>query len=742
VKGTAIPSSSPSASLEPTPSNPGSSIGNPSGRLPSATLSDVVGHDPSQGTIGKMWTIIWLTKGHPPAIPSSSSTSDAQAPAGLSTGAKVVLILGIAAITAVVIAGLLYRHRRRKRRAALFGTKWAQQGSRQDGEYGRGEKGGRGLLSEVQDGIPQEPEKSQPNRLDFGSIGLGLASVRDKLGRRPSNDPYTVLRDEAPSDSPKRQPTRRVGTGIRLVGPRPPPSSRKALDINSDQRDPMHPIIGMSQPGRTHMLQDEDSRSFAHRKEPEDWTVSRAANRSRWTSASSILGDEEGEDDPFGDHANHALVPPIRGGPVPTPRDSGSDLDPFDDYNRRSSTLFSTYDDLLSPPLDGRSDGHSLPRSQNSGNTLASWDAEEGTVHHAQLLSHTSAAVIIPARSGSTNIKRSESFFKRMTQGGITSLLNRQQSQRSAERRPDIRDPKPAPPLWPMDSQDTALSPFEPQERSFPPSAFNSGLEPLQAPRSARLKGPSLSSLQSAKSMRDMIIVQREPTSTTEGEFVEIALSSEEPGSSGIGYELGQDTADTASVNSELDAGVPQKTTIFQDGIQPSGSTPTPQRASVLIEVGVLQTPARPLSMPPSPAESFPISLGQDGSRHVSTPPKLRPIPQKEVVTSTSLNVSPLATPGKDTSEPPSGSPVPSPLLSHRRPVRDVVNSINKRGSGIPLVPPSPSKVKASSGVSTGSSVSAKSTKRPATMYEAVKREPLVVANPDKRGELNRSNSD
>jgi hypothetical protein len=245
--------------------------------------------------------------------------------------------------------------------------------------------------------------------------------------------------------------------------------------------------------------------------------------------------------------------------------------------------------------------------------------------------------------------------------------------------------------------------------------------------------------------MRDMVIVQREPTSSSEEEGV-IDLASaetslEEPGTSSghlrHGLTAASDSLSTVYAHarhgqtaiSEISALSPNLATDIDESVVFNGAdfAPTPD-----------------LSLAPI-ITSVPTTSPDATPRKASTPVKLKPVPQ----VTPPRPISPLVaftTPSRP-AEPPSGSPVPSPLVSHRRPVKDFVNSINKRGGGLPLAFASPASAYSPATTAPPSPLSRRGTvqdgdrKRPMTMYEAVKRERLLVANPDKRKEMNRTNS-
>lgn len=698
--------------------------------------------------VSRAQSIPLLTSGQQSDVSASASGSTPASPGNaagsiLTTPAKIALILGIVAIVGIAVGGLLYRYRRKKRKAAgIVAALWNGKGGGGDRPYGSREKGGEGLMEESREGPSETVEKSPIIGLGMGVIGASLASISSKLGPRRNQDPYAVLHDEGDVGGPIRRSTRREGNGIRLVGPRPSPSSKYAPVRLGAALGRVRSPLDAVQESRINMLHDEDSRRFFDDGQSPDWIITSPVDKGRWSSARSILGHHQDDSDPFDDDEGDDLSPPIRGGPVPTPHASQSDLDPFEDYNRRSSTFLSTFDDLLSPPVAHYSDGGSLPRSQRSGTSGDLSDMEEGSVHHAHFASQTPASLVSPIEAAYVPIKRSESFFKRMTQGGITSLLSRQQSQKGTVRVLDIRDPTPAPELWPIESRDELTSPVS-AGPSYPPSSFKDGLAPI----TVHGRGPSLSSIQSAKSMRDMVIVQREATSSSEEEgIIETASSpgSDMPETTGASLTL-SDSQSTIYAHARhgqtaVSDSSPSITTSPFLGGQTPGSivfngadfAPTPDlslHAPGEVNSGNFADSDKTPTKNSLPSTSRAVSIDS-----TTTPPK-------------SISTASQRTTARP-SAPPSGSPVPSPLLSHRRPVRDFVNSINKRGGGLPLAFASPSSAYSPATTAPPSPLSRRDTerdkdgrKRPMTMYEAVKRERLLVANPDKRKEMHRTNS-
>ncbi|KAK4684239.1 hypothetical protein P7C73_g5954, partial [Tremellales sp. Uapishka_1] len=656
----------------------------------SASVKEVVTTDKSGNTVTET-----AISGSIGSAPSSTTTSDPNAPseAGdhshlLPRAAMLGLIIGLVVLAALVICGVIYRNRQRKRRLALLATSDGYGGLGGGGKrpYGDREKAGEGLLAASADHEPVESPTSpawhgdgsglptaQPSGigLGMGVIGASLASIGRELQSRNIADKYAVLDNEkatpslasAPSRrSLLRKSTRRVGEGIRLVrGPRPTSQMTPPLDSRID------------------MLRDEDSRKFRASATNEDWVAPDDESERHWKSAGSLLGSEaeaEAEADPFMDR-DVLTLPPIHGGPVPTPRASVSYLDPFEDFGRQSggrspgSEADLDLDALLPPPPKR----YSAVSSRSRQSTLNS-DAEEGIIHHAQLGTMISPSTEEP-HTQYLPIRRSESFLHRMT-GGLLGAHGDRSSTSSSRRNLDVVDPNPLPGLWPMVSRDE-MQTVQEASGSYPPTSFKATTTVTASTATTtltHLKGPSLSSMTSARSMRDMVIIQREQTDVSE---ISTEIRETSP-------EL-DESRDVQTENADGTGG---------------GRHTRYGRGATFVTQGT-ETPG---------------SIVFNGADFATPPafPTPTPAPQPQ----------------------PSPSTLLDPLLSHRRPVRDVVESINKRGAGTPVPLNLFSPVSAYSPISPSSTGEA-SERRPKTMYEVAKRSPLKVANPDwrKRGSGN-----
>lgn len=249
-------------------------------------------------------------------------------------------------------------------------------------------------------------------------------------------------------------------------------------------------------------------------------------------------------------------------------------------------------------------------------------------------------------------IKRSDTFLRRLTGGSFATLLG---NRRGSMREVDIRDPAQPPALWPLDGfsdpfGDTAElvlnDPRDTSVSSRPPVAFK-GLEDF----SRTPQGRSVSSLASTKTMRDMVVVQRERLDGTTDTEWDDALAAEQ-----------------------------------QCTLSPGTSRPHTPLAARHKTPEMTETPSS-------------CTTSDFGAR----------------------SVTPAAIAAANTDA------KPSPVLPQkRRPVREVVDSINRRsGPGTPLCVLSPSSI------TTAQNTPSPSRKKPQTIYEAVRKSALIITNPD-----------
>ena len=605
--------------------------------------------------------------------PLGTANPEGDGLSNLSTAGKVGILVGIFALTSLVsLLLILCRSSQRRRQAKANFAAW---------------KSGRDVEGIITEKEPGSPSKQIAYSRKSPLVGLAAATFRRLSDLYSSReDPYALLGDVTLA----RQPTRREGQGIRLL-------SRKATSRSEG--------AGRSKSGgneslRINMLQDEDTRRFTPIKEEEDWVMS--PNESKWRRAGSLLREDSAGDDsdPFED----IDPPPFRGGPVPTPHRSSAQLDPFGDNadsdraNGDPIGLRDGSEDRLAPPQADKR-WSSLSAFSTAGSRLSAnaSDAESAIVQQAQQGSRRSVAYVndksdaavlqlSPHTSGVLSpqtdiassyrpIKRSESFFQRMT--GLTSSLS---LLRRATRSPnldlslhygDFRDPTPPPTLWPIASRESGMN---------PPAA---GV------------GPSLTSLASARSMRDAIVMQRDPTFGSDAE------------SEGVIGSIDRSRGPTACSDPD-EASSPD--------IEPSARNRGETPGSAVVDGGAFH-PVMPRSAFPSLDNPFTDS---------STSPQ----PYDTLSSTTSPIASTPDRSAADTTPKASPSSVTS-MVSHRRPVRDVVRSINRRSAGnIGLFSPT-SAYSVESGLSSSKSGSGGTPESATVRYEAFRRGRLSVTNPD-----------
>ncbi|WWC70700.1 uncharacterized protein I206_104651 [Kwoniella pini CBS 10737] len=688
---------------------------------------------------------------HPSSTSASVSGTPTPTDAGahshaLTTPIKVGLILGSLALVGILFALCCWRYRSRRTAVPSNLAAWPSSGPRgrtPSRPYGSRENGGPGLMEELS---PEKPEggyeawgvreKGVSIGLGMGAIGATLHSISSKFSGADRGDPYAELHDvtsppEEILGGPLRKTGRKIGDGIRLIGPRP--ERQKSLYYSPSPEKPVRQA-SIIRNSRIDMLREEDTRPYGsgpskpEDEEQLDWAMNSDESGRNWRSAKSILDNRHSDDDddgnsnqdPFHDRADSfdddkPILPPLRGGPVPTPHESRSDLGTFDEiasmsnpYSDVSRNRLSTISHdpsleyhlptlspsdpldlagLLVPPVIGGANRYSqssIPTSARSGlsnrsaHSNALSDAEEGIIHQARYVHSQSPTLVSPSEVAYEPIKRSESFFKRMAAGGITSLLTSVSSNKSTPQKKelDVKDPNPLPTLWPVISKDNLISPISPENSSatHPPTSWKGDLLPINNDHG---KGPSLSSLASARSMRDMILVQRDATSSSmESEAVierstspaqhmdEIFTNS----SPTIEEGYSADRPDVAS-HSRHPNGLRMTSPDFREGDE------TP---------GEIVFNGADFASPPILPSTYLSSMTTTGSRPESERRKSSDLS----LPSTPKHVESKSHKSSITDEshlPPSRSPVNTPLVQHRRPVRDVVNSINRRGGSTPF---------------------------------------------------------
>ena len=520
-----------------------------------------------------------------------------------------------------------------------------------------------------------------------------------------------------------------------------------------------------------------------------------------WRPARSLLGSiHNNTEDPFEEPSSPvAPRPVIPHGPVPTPRDSRADLrlDPFDDFRAAIPDHLDQYESALDdaqsatllapPPRPARPlSDQSIPRSYASRSTSAS-DLEEGVVGEAQFGLHRQPTLLSPEQG--QPVKRTQSFFQRMAQGGVSFLRQPTASQSN-------ESPAPVSRLLTSHREDDADSIDGDEDELAPPRRYK------------HTYTASLTSIDSVRSMRDMVIVQRQEShSSAEDVIIERADGETPPRHF---YHHRHRTSDTSLISRpsrvleevavETVSSIGADVDFGGDGPDLALSLPaqsTPPRVPQHVPAGSMksrESGATVSDQSVSSTTTFGTPFPSPSHAEARNPGEIDTHPR-------ATNWAPTPTPGPvpASRHAPTPSPAPaqqdSPAASpfdKRRPVKDLVNSINKRGNATPMslfsptsqyspltaTPPSPVSVAASgsprsatsrimdrspikatftgeSGMSSGSadqvtpkraigrplslggsgrsgsSIRSGGSGRPKTIYEAVKRERLSVANPD-----------
>ncbi|WVO12632.1 hypothetical protein L204_100237 [Cryptococcus depauperatus] len=700
------------------------------------------------------------------ALPTSN-TSHAASDAGanthpLSTSIIVALVVGSVSVASLALGICLWAIRLRSRRQRQ--NAWPASGPHGRGlfaaprPYGAREKGGPGLMEDLEEKgyQPRCIMRDRPPAQQTGwnaawnagtsAIGAGISSIssRIKAGHWTS-DPYAELQYPSSDDgadsvaSPSRRSIRPAGNGIRLLGPRP-------IRGKSLYYTPHKPVPAASavKDARIDMFEDEDSRRFNNLSpskswsdlpsEEEDMGVLRTPS-GRWRSTQPTMSDsDDGETD-----LNVPILAPFKGGPVPTPHDSiveinRSHLDSTQYQLPSSSSEPLDLFGLLEPSLQVESQNAAMPsqrslRSGVSGSSHQPSDSEEAFVQDVRLARRDDASLVSPVSP--TQLPRNDSFFTRMTSTRVSAILRRGNS-RSSTARPrsgsqlEIRDPAPQPTLWPIASQDQLhqlplpettqkTSSVLPDSTRVPPISWRGDI--IVQPKPTYTNGPSLSSLDSARSMRNMMILKREDTESSlettgvieemapfeaEQSFAEQDLMPEDEDESLEGDLITREV-NASLVNEEevsemylddqedKDRREDEVDNFLDVGFETFGDLDLSLTGTLLsVGGGRCTSVSKATTLPPVPefreetATATPLSKSVQSLRHVEVSPADA---RSDSVTSTP---SPLTKnlkhvpPHKPATIPPKSKPLPSPY-SKRRPVRDVVNSINKRGTKTPI---------------------------------------------------------
>ncbi|ODN81603.1 hypothetical protein L202_02014 [Cryptococcus amylolentus CBS 6039] len=694
-----------------------------------------------------------------PTSTESTTPSDAGANSHpLTTSILVGVIVGSVGLFALVLGLCLWVIRRRSQRRRIGKEPvWPASGPRghipsgATSGYG-GEKRGPGLMDEMR-------EKSMPNASASGAVsahggwGAALGAVNAQVSSISSRiraarwaEPYTELHGDSPghedpvavAPGPPRKLTRREAQGIRLIGPRPQRGKSLYYAPNSPNKPARASVIWDE---RIDMLSDEDTRqyndvcpaSYSDSDSEGDLGLWRRSGESERGSGTDLSG---------------PILVPFKGGPVPTPKES--EAGSVNSAQRYQLPNFGPTEplDLFSwlTTKNSRHTGTNVSAgSGRSGVTDSSRqqsDLEEGIVvdgvqrgvrDEASIVSLSPLDPVEP-----TPLRRNESFLKRMADAGVSVFRkNSQASDRSrAGSQIGIRDPAPQPTLWPIESRDQSSAPSAPTNSSpttsSPESAHPPTSLPTKAARLAHHTGPSISSINSARSMRDMVLVQREGTdegSESVGVVEEAPEAYEDDRL--MGYEEGDDTMrvveseDEGESESDITSSVEDqweeaRTSGYQTAVEDEGdlmadfdfgpnsldlslndvpiapvksdhrlsSVSIPSSLPTVSESGEPASPERSPSpetaVPEAPIPAPPAVIAAPTAPKPRTVPKIEPKKFEHPPAPTApLRHVPL--PKKPSfNHTPKAKPPASGDNKGRRPVRDVVNSINKRGAKTP----------------------------------------------------------
>lgn len=364
--------------------------------------------------------------------------------------------------------------------------------------------------------------------LGVGVVGRGFSSISSRIrGSHWDPRPYSEITDDSLNDAQDtpHPPTsaRRMGKGIRLLAP----SLKRDKLIYYSPSNIVH-VTSVAQDNRIDMFSDEDSmRSEHHLRDPGYFQglsdTEAGVLRSHTGKRYSPNGKNAVEEKEVG-----AALPVshTEGGPIPrssvtNAKHYGSNCSHYESLQYRLPNFmpcepleFSEVSNAFLIPRYGslRSNLHSVhihgsltPHNLNDKPDCFGHEPHVGTENQ-------------PCPTTHPPFHRNGSLFKRMAEASASVLLGRQSSQASGHspvKQLDIRDPAPQPTLWPVLSQDQlcSLAIATPSSvahgnKQHPPLCWMDGV--AQGPLSNDSHGSNLSSLTSFRSIRDKIIIQKE----------------------------------------------------------------------------------------------------------------------------------------------------------------------------------------------------------------------------------------
>lgn len=566
--------------------------------------------------------------------------------------------------------------------------------------------------------------------LGVGAVGRGFSSISSRIrGSHWDPRPYSEITDDSLNDAQDtpHPPTsaRRMGKGIRLLAT----SLKRDKSVYYSPSNTVH-VTSVAQDNRINMFSDEDSmRSEQHLR-------GLGYSQGLSDTESGVLRSNTGKW--YSSNGNNALEEKEAGAPlpvlsktetVPVPRNSltkakkyGSNCSHYGSLQYRLPN-FMPYEPLEFPEVSNafliprygslRSNPHSvhIRGSLNSHNLddktdCFGQDPQVGTENQPSPTTHPP-------------LHRNGSIFKRMAEASTSLLLGRRSSQVNGHllvNQLKIRDPAPQPTLWPVLSQDhlcplaiAAPSSVAHGNKQHPPVCWMDGVS--QGPPSNDSHGSNLSSLTSFRSIRDKIIVQKEETPERIETFGIIEKSDpggpREPQVAGLKHLERRESNGTICTSKkdhdERDC-FASKQEVSREGCE----------ATVLMDSLAFERRALDLSLnaivnPDKDMDSLAIL-------NTANPLDSKPVTELECGLSNSLSQSSSknsnlkeATPGTTRTDPFISSHFPSEIKPPqkyvspvragsspdscttsvarpgRRPVREVVNSINKRGGNAPM---------------------------------------------------------
>ncbi|KAE8538835.1 hypothetical protein D1P53_005200 [Cryptococcus gattii VGV] len=565
--------------------------------------------------------------------------------------------------------------------------------------------------------------------LGVGAVGRGFSSISSRIrGSHWDPRPYSEITDDSLNDAQDtpHPPTsaRRMGKGVRLLAP----SLKSDKSIYYSPSNTVH-VTSVAQDNRIDMFSDEDSmRSEHHLRDPGYFQglsdTGADVLRSHTGKRYSPNGNNAVEEKEVG--AALPVLSHTEGGPnrssITDAKHCGSNCSHYESLQYRlpnfmpceplefpevsNAFLIPRYGSLRSNPLSVHIHGSLTPHNLNDKPDCFGQDPHVGTENQ-------------PCPTTHPPLHRNSSLFKRMAEASASVLLGRRSSQaswHSPVKQLDIRDPAPQPTLWPVLSQDQLCplaiatpSSVAHGNKQHPPVCWMDGVS--QGPLSNDSHGSNLSSLTSFRSIRDKVVVQKEETTERIEPFGIIEKSDpggpREPQVAGLNHleqresneiictsKKDYDERDCFASKQEVsregcEATVLMDSLAFEpraldlslnaivnpdmemDSLAILNTAKSLDSESVTeIECGLSNSPSQSSSKNSNLKEATPGTIRTDPFISSHFPSEIKP-PQKYV-------------------SPVRAGPSPDPCIrsearAGRRPVREVVNSINKRGGNAPM---------------------------------------------------------